>query len=124
MATPHDQLIAELLDSRIPKTEREHAAAREIERLREALAEPEQQPIAVVTSQTGDPSMTMSWHHEPALPIGTKLYTSPPTRKPLTDERIDQIIASNVTITDRNLYGAVYMAIREVEAAHGIGGEE
>lgn len=47
-----------------------------------------------------------------------------PARKPLTDEQIDKIIASNVTITDRNLYGAVYMAIREVEAAHGIGGEE
>jgi hypothetical protein len=34
-ARPHDELIRELLDSRIPKSEREHAAAREIERLRE-----------------------------------------------------------------------------------------
>lgn len=33
-ARRHDELIAELLDSRIPKTEREHAAAREIEKLR------------------------------------------------------------------------------------------
>jgi hypothetical protein len=33
-ARPHDELICELLDSRIPKNEREHAAAREIERLR------------------------------------------------------------------------------------------
>jgi hypothetical protein len=33
-ARPHSELIAEMLDSRIPKTEREHAAAREIERLR------------------------------------------------------------------------------------------
>ena len=33
-ARPHCELIAELLDSRQPKTEREHAAAREIERLR------------------------------------------------------------------------------------------
>lgn len=33
-ARPHDELIAELLDSRIAKTEREHAAAREIEHLR------------------------------------------------------------------------------------------
>lgn len=91
--------------------------------LREALAEPEQKPVAVVTSQTGDP-VTMSWHHEPALPIGTKLYTTPPVRKPLTDEQIDKIIASNVTITDKYLLEAVHMAIREVEAAHGIGGEE
>lgn len=36
-ATPHAALIAELLDSRVAKTEREHAAAREIERLREVL---------------------------------------------------------------------------------------
>ena len=33
-ARQHDELIAELLDSRVPKTEREHAATREIERLR------------------------------------------------------------------------------------------
>ena len=33
-ARPHDELICELLDSRRPKTEREHAAVREIERLR------------------------------------------------------------------------------------------
>ena len=38
-ARPHDELICELLDSRRPKTEREHAAAREIERLRAELAE-------------------------------------------------------------------------------------
>lgn len=38
-ARPHDELIRELLDSRIPKSEREHAAAREIERLREEVKE-------------------------------------------------------------------------------------
>lgn len=38
-ARPHDELIHELLDSRIPKSEREHAAAREIERLREEVKE-------------------------------------------------------------------------------------
>ena len=38
-ARPHCELIAELLDSRQPKTEREHAAVREIERLRAELAE-------------------------------------------------------------------------------------
>ena len=37
-ARPHDELIRELLDPRIPKSEREHAAAREIEALRETLA--------------------------------------------------------------------------------------
>ena len=32
-ATPHHELIAQILDSRVPKNEREHAAAEEIERL-------------------------------------------------------------------------------------------
>lgn len=46
-ATPHKQLIDELMDCRIPKTEREHAAAREIERLRQAIEEAEkQEPVA------------------------------------------------------------------------------
>ena len=40
-ARPHCELIAELLDSRQPKTEREHAAVREIERLRAESAENE-----------------------------------------------------------------------------------
>jgi hypothetical protein len=37
-ATPRDVLLQELLDSRIPKTEREHAAAKEIRLLREEVA--------------------------------------------------------------------------------------
>ena len=39
VATPHDELIRQLMDSCVPKTEREHAACREIERLRALLAE-------------------------------------------------------------------------------------
>jgi hypothetical protein len=38
-ATPHATLIEELLDSRVPKTEREHAAAREIEKLKASLSD-------------------------------------------------------------------------------------
>jgi len=37
-ATPHPELIARILDSRVPKTEQEHAAAREIFRLQEQIA--------------------------------------------------------------------------------------
>ena len=36
--TPHEQLIDELRDSTIPKTEREHAAAREIEKNQDRIA--------------------------------------------------------------------------------------
>lgn len=46
--------------------------------------EPAQEPMATVTatvtSETGNPDVTMSWWHEPALPVGTKLYTTPPKR--------------------------------------------
>lgn len=48
-ATPHDELIRQLLDSRVPKTDREHAAAREIEKLRKgrrALLDEEGRKIA------------------------------------------------------------------------------
>lgn len=38
-STPHAVLLRQLFDSRIPKTEREHAAVREIERLKGLLRE-------------------------------------------------------------------------------------
>ena len=50
----------------------------------------EQEPAATVTSETGA-DITMSWWHEPALPIGTKLYTHPQLKREwigLTDEEI------------------------------------
>jgi hypothetical protein len=47
---------------------------------RRAIAELEsQEPVATVTSETGA-DITMSWWHEPALPVGTKLFTHPPQR--------------------------------------------
>ena len=38
--------------------------------------QPADEPVAEVTSETGA-EITMSWWHEPALPLGTKLYTRP-----------------------------------------------
>ena len=38
-ATPREELLHQLLDSRVPKNEREWCAAREIERLREGIEE-------------------------------------------------------------------------------------
>lgn len=43
-----------------------------------------------------------------------------PQRTPLTDDEIDKIITEHVRITDPNLQGAIYMAMRDLEAAHGI----
>ena len=36
-------------------------------------AQPEQEPVATVTSESGNPNLSMSWWHEPALPVGTKI---------------------------------------------------
>ncbi len=60
--------------------------------LRQAL-ETEQEPVATVTSESGNPNLSMSWWHEPALPVGTKIYTSSPKREwvGLTDEEINSV---------------------------------
>lgn len=42
----------------------------------EVYKQPEDKPVATVTSETGA-DITMSWWHEPALPVGTPLYTRP-----------------------------------------------
>jgi hypothetical protein len=46
----------------------------------ECVMEPEQEPVATVISETGNADVSMSWWHEPALPVGTKLYTIPSQR--------------------------------------------
>jgi hypothetical protein len=76
----------------------------------------QQEPVATVTSESGNLNVSMSWWHEPALPVGTKLYTSPPPqRKPLTDEEIGRMYASCK-------YGSVLELAKAIEAAHGIKG--
>jgi len=46
-----------------------------IRAIKEAL-ETKDEPVATVISESGA-NVTHSWWHEPALPIGTKLYTTP-----------------------------------------------
>jgi hypothetical protein len=70
--------------------------------LSEAIAELEsQEPDATVTSETGA-DITMSWWHEPALPMGTKLFTHPPQRTwvGLKDEEIDYIYTGIEAVHD------------------------
>ena len=57
------------------------------------LQQTEQEPVATVTSESGNPNLSMSWWHEPALPVGTKIYTSPPKREwvSLTDEDMEAL---------------------------------
>ena len=84
-ATPSDDLLADLMNPNIPKSEREHAAVREIERLREALAEQpaQQEPVAEVKAKmTGGNVGIATVIHEIHSPLreplqpGDKLYAA------------------------------------------------
>ena len=100
-----------------------HAFDKEVVALRERLAQPEQKPIATVesvatvVSESGNQEVTMSWWHEPALPVGTKLYTTPPQRKPIPAHEI-------VTLYDERPMcdGDMITFARAIEAAHGVVG--
>jgi hypothetical protein len=124
-ATPHHDLIAELLNPNIPKTEREHAALREIERL-QALAAPVQEPVAVVGEDKHGPFV--DWlGGRPSFyernPVGTKFYTTPPAQLapvPLTNAEFGEQWfkqTGRIMGTDKQLLLQAKLA---TEAAHGI----
>ena len=86
--------------------------------IKEALAQPEQEPVAIVieVNKVGAVALRMSAD----VTVGTRLYTTPPQRKPLTDEQIDEIgykVYGMKSSTDRQY-------ARAIEAAHGIKGEQ
>lgn len=58
--------------------------------LRQAIEQAEKrEPVATVVSE--NKPVTMSWWHEPALPVGTKLYTTPQPQREwvgLTDKEM------------------------------------
>ena len=54
------------------KSRPEHFINQTIVAIKEAL-ETKDDPVAIVISESGA-NVTHSWWHEPALPIGTKLY--------------------------------------------------
>lgn len=60
-----------------------------------------QEPVAEVTSKTGA-DITMSWWHEPALPVGTKLYTHP--AQPLSDDEIQKTWYNLYPLDENNLW--------------------
>jgi hypothetical protein len=102
-ATPHSVLIERLMDSRVPKTEREHAARREIEMLREALRLPAQQaaePVAwmydFLNSDNRD-EVVRDWMTQDYADIEREkgfnvrpLYTEPRQWVGLTDEEVHE----------------------------------
>ena len=84
--------------------------------IKEALAQPDPvatvESVATVVSESGNQEVTMSWWHEPALPVGTKLYTTPPQRTwvGLTDEQMLECNMDGDLMIDRET------AKRNVEA--------
>ena len=80
-----------------------------------------QEPAATVTSETGNPNVSMSWWHEPALPVGTPLYTRPQAREPLTDVEIKELYGDDDNFRMTKKYVVAFA--RAIEAAHGIKGD-
>lgn len=83
-----------------------------------AMAQPQQEPVGEVTDALGD---AFKCEFKGPLSVGTKLYTSPPDRNPLTAgdrdkvfDRADKRMQSNTNTSWRNAI------VDEVEAAHGI----
>jgi hypothetical protein len=88
-ATPHAELIAELMNPNNPKNEREHAAVREIERLRAAQGE----PVAYLCENAVGHKY-FRWKKPSSTYKPIALYTSPPAQRPwqgLTDDEVQVI---------------------------------
>ena len=111
-ATPHADLIAELMNPNIPKNEREHAAVRELEAVMQAITAPENQP-----SQFG--TVTLDYHlakikewEDRFESLNDKALAQPAQkqRQPLTEEQAYDLFGPHYNMS----------AIRAVEAAHGI----
>ena len=88
--------------------------------IKEALAQPEQEPVAFINVEQRklEWAKYMTWDtptvvNLPKIP----LYTTPPQRKPLTDEEIYDMY--NEPRSDAEMIAFA----RAIEAAHGIKGE-
>jgi hypothetical protein len=87
--------------------------------------EPEQEPVGEIVDAIEG---AFKCSFTKMLPVGTKLYTTPPQRKPLSDEEIEYAFKTNSVMVDN---GNAYMVAglravniaRAIEAAHGIKGQ-
>ena len=93
-------------------------AHRAITAIEEALAQPEQEPVAILHRYPSKCRMTVEYTDEiTEVREGSwPLYTTPPQRKPLTDEEIILIVAD---CASSHQHTDIHFA-RAIEAAHGI----
>jgi hypothetical protein len=100
--------------------------------IKEVLAQPEQEPVAVTGG--GKTYQDLEFlPNAPQLENGTLLYISPPQRQPLTEEqaknllRIGPVYAPDGVVTRtplayrKELLETALWAFKKAEAAHGIG---
>jgi len=87
--------------------------------------QPEQEPVAMRYDFDGygwlyiDNGSGSNWKEK--IKNAEPLYTTPPQRKPLTDEQIEKIIVANLETW--NSKSAMASFVRAIESAHGIKGE-
>jgi len=96
----------------------------DINKVKELLAQPEQEPVAWFYDYDGTTWVKLkkpdlpNMHH--SVTNVTPLYTSPPKQEPLSDEEA-HILCQNRTL----IGGTTLDLLRDVEKAHGItGGQE
>ena len=96
-------------------------AHRAITAIEEALAQPEQEPVAILHRYPSKCRMTVEYTDEiTEVREGSwPLYTTPPQSKPLTDEEIILIVAD---CASSHQHTDIHFA-RAIEAAHGIKGD-
>ena len=80
--------------------------------IKEALAQPEQEPVAWMNDMGTHIDLNVSGR-------GTPLYTTTPQRKPLSDEEIE----TYRHMIDWTAHWSYIKFARAIEAAHGIKGE-
>ena len=96
-------------------------AHRAITAIKKALAQPEQEPVAILHRYPSKCRMTVEYTDEiTEVREGSwPLYTTPPQSKPLTDEEIILIVAECAA---SHQHTDIHFA-RAIERAHGIKGE-
>jgi hypothetical protein len=93
---------------------REEKVAQLVSRLAAPPAKPQQEPVPVFELEDSGWEIICDGDWIKTLPVGTKLYTSPPPREPLTYGEIDAIALGFSLPYSRHSF------VRAIEATHGI----
>jgi hypothetical protein len=103
------EALTALLDEWTPARQAQLKGMEAVAAIKQARSAQVQEPTATVTSESGNPDVTMSWWHEPALPVGTKLYATPPAAQQTCNCRWD----GEVQVQQCTLHEAHVDAIHE-----------